>query len=113
MAPKKPSARTRPRRANQKPRRLKPAPRRAAIREAAPAPPPAPRDPEVFEVHQQFIAVMENDRLLSVSAELRGHYLTVMRSLTAKLAVSGKPLSEIVSEMMTEAAPIIFRLMQQ
>jgi hypothetical protein len=78
--------------------------------ETAPLP---PRDLEVFELHRQFIEVMENDRLLTVSAETRGHYLTVMRSLVTKLAIPGKPLSEIISEIMTEAAPLIFRVMQQ
>jgi DNA-binding GntR family transcriptional regulator len=83
---------------------------RSAPRESAQ---PAPHDPEVFEVHRQFVEVMEDGRLLAIGAEMRGHYLTVMRSLTAKLSIPGKPLSEIVSEMMTEAAPIIFKVMQQ
>jgi hypothetical protein len=69
-------------------------------------------DREIFEVHRRFIQVMEGDRLLTVSAETRGHYLTVMRSLTAKLSVPGKPLSEIISEVMSEAAPLIFQVMQ-
>ncbi|HTW86475.1 MAG TPA: hypothetical protein VMD75_00590 [Candidatus Binataceae bacterium] len=72
-----------------------------------------PHDPEIFEIHRRFIQVMEGDRLLTISAETRGHYLTVMRSLTAKLSVPGKPLSEILSEMMSEAAPLIFQVMQR
>lgn len=72
-----------------------------------------PHDPEIFEVHRRFIQVMEGDRLLTISAETRGHYLTVMRSLTAKLSVPGKPLSEILSEIMSEAAPLIFQVMQR
>ncbi len=69
-------------------------------------------DLEIFEVHRRFIQVMEGDRLLTVSAETRGHYLTVMRSLTVKLSVPGKPISEIISEIMSEAAPLIFQVMQ-
>ncbi len=109
MPPKRRTSKTAARVTQRKRTRARSTPRERSH----PEPAPAPRDPEVFEVHQQFIAVMENDRLLTISAETRGHYLTVMRSLTAKLAVPGKPLSEIISEIMTEAAPIIFRVMQQ
>lgn len=84
-------------------------PRKTAHAEPA----PHPHDLEIFEVHRRFIEVMEGDRLLTISAETRGHYLTVMRSLTAKLSVPGKPLSEILSEMMSEAAPLIFQVMQR
>jgi hypothetical protein len=86
--------------------------RTSAPRESPAESTPQPADPEIFEVHRRFIQVMEGDRLLTISAETRGHYLTVMRSLTAKLAVPGKPLSEILSEIMSEAAPLIFRVMQ-
>jgi hypothetical protein len=78
-----------------------------------PDPTSHPHDPEIFEVHRRFIQVMEGDRLLTISAETRGHYVTVMRSLTAKLSVPGKPLSEILSEIMSEAAPLIFQVMQR
>ncbi|MBF6567702.1 MAG: hypothetical protein IVW54_02355 [Candidatus Binataceae bacterium] len=70
------------------------------------------RDREIYELHRLFLQIMEGDRLLTISNETKGHYLTVMRSLTAKLSVPGKPLSEIISEMMAETAPLIFRLMQ-
>ncbi|HUY19533.1 MAG TPA: hypothetical protein VMV15_09925 [Candidatus Binataceae bacterium] len=88
--------------------------RRTSVPRESPAAEPTPQteDLEIFEVHRRFIQVMEGDRLLTISAETRGHYLTVMRSLTAKLAVPGKPLSEILSEIMSEAAPLIFRVMQ-
>jgi hypothetical protein len=35
-----------------------------------------------------------------------------MTSLTEKLAVPGKPLSEIVREIMAEAGPVLFQIMQ-
>ena len=103
-----------PRKRSSKPHTArKPTRTRRRLNDSQGAPAATPRDPEVFEVHRQFIEVMENDRLLAVSLETRGHYLTVMRSLVAKLAVPGKPLSEIISEVMTEAAPLIFKVMQQ
>lgn len=105
MAAKK---RTRKGAAQRKQARSRTTPRKRTVADAT----PLSQDPEVFEVHRRFIEVMEGDRLLTVSAEMRGHYLTVMRSLTAKLAVPGKPLSEIISEVMSEAAPLIFRVMQ-
>jgi hypothetical protein len=105
MAAKKPTLKAT---AHRKKARTRSAPRtRANPDTAAPV-----GDLEIIEVHRRFIEVMEGDRLLTVSTEMRGHYLTVMRSLTAKLSVPGKPLSEILSEVMTEAAPLIFRVMQ-
>ena len=108
MPPKRRSPKTKTRAARSKPTRRPNAPRKRTQPDSAP-----PHDPEVFEVHRQFIEIMENGRLLTISAETRGHYLTVIRSLTAKLSVPGKPLSEIISEMMTEAAPLIFKVMQR
>jgi hypothetical protein len=37
----------------------------------------------------------------------------VMKSLTEKLALPSKPLSEILGEMMAEAGPMIFQAMQR
>jgi hypothetical protein len=71
-----------------------------------------PLDREIYEVHRRFIAVMEDDRLASISAETKGHYLRIMRSLADKLAVPSKPLGEIVGEVMSEAAPLLFQAMQ-
>ena len=73
-----------------------------------------PTDPqarEIFELHRRFIEVMEL-RLTTVEEQTRANYLHVMTSLTEKLAVPGKPLSEIVREMMAEAGPILFQVMQ-
>ncbi len=108
MPPTRRTSKTSARTAKSKPTRVKGVPRKRTQPDS-----PLLHDPEVFEVHRQFIEIMENGRLLTISTEMRGHYLTVMRSLTAKLSVPGKPLSEIVSEMMSEAAPLIFKVMQQ
>ena len=71
-----------------------------------------PKDQEIYEVHRRYIVAME-DRLSSIGDEAKIHYLAVLSSLTDKLAIPGKPLSEVVSEMMAEATPLIFRAMQR
>jgi hypothetical protein len=71
-----------------------------------------PQDQEIFEVHRQFIAAMEA-RLDSISDDTKTNYLRILRSLTGKLALPTKPLSEIVGEMMTEAGPLLFQAMQR
>jgi hypothetical protein len=71
-----------------------------------------PRDKEIFEAHRKYIETMEA-RLETISDDTKMHYLKVLASLTEKLAVPGKPLSEIVGEMMSEAAPLLFQAMQR
>jgi hypothetical protein len=73
-----------------------------------------PTDPQaraIFDVHRRYIEVMEQ-RLSMVEEPTRANYLAVMTALTEKLAVPGKPLSEIVREMMAEAGPMLFQVMQ-
>jgi hypothetical protein len=70
-------------------------------------------DDEIREIHRRYVEVMEGGRLEEISDETKTHYLKVLRSLTDKLAVPGKPLSEVVGEMMTEAAPLLFQAMQR
>lgn len=73
-----------------------------------------PTDPQaraIFEIHRRYIEVME-DRMTMVEEQTRTSYIAVMTSLTEKLAVPGKPLSEIVRELMAEAGPILFQVMQ-
>ena len=72
-----------------------------------------PMDKEIYEVHRRYIQVMENERLATISDESKTHYLRVLKSLTDKLAIPGKPLSEVVGEMMAEAAPLLFQTMQR
>jgi hypothetical protein len=72
-----------------------------------------PMDQEIYEVHRRFIEVMEVERLGSIGAETKAHYLRIMRSLADKLAIPSKPLSEIVGEIMSEAAPLLFQAMQR
>ncbi len=72
-----------------------------------------PTDRAIIDVHRRFVEVMETIRLESISGETKERYLAVMISLTEKLAVPSKPLSEIVSEIMAEAAPFLFQAMQR
>ncbi len=72
-----------------------------------------PKDQEIHEIHLRYVEVMEGERLGSISDESKTHYLRVLTTLTEKLAVPGKPLSEVVGEMMAEAAPLLFQAMQR
>jgi hypothetical protein len=72
-----------------------------------------PTDKEIYEVHRRYIEVMETQRLDSLSDSTKTRYLAVMKSLTEKLAVPSKPLAEIVGEIMSEAAPLLFAAMQR
>jgi hypothetical protein len=71
-----------------------------------------PRDKEIVEAHRKYVTAMEA-RLETISDDTKGHYLKVLVSLTEKLAIPGKPLSEIVGEIMSEAAPLLFQAMQR
>ena len=71
-----------------------------------------PMDQEIYVTHRRYMQVMEEQRLASISGESKTFYLTVLKSLTSKLEVPGKPLSEIMREMMAEAAPLILQVMQ-
>ena len=72
-----------------------------------------PKDQQIVEIHRRYIEVMENERLAVISDETKTHYLRVLKSLTDKLAIPGKPLSEVIGEMMSEAAPLLFQSMQR
>lgn len=71
-----------------------------------------PIDREIYEAHRRFVEVMETHRLGSISAGTKAQYLRIMQSLAEKLAIPSKPLSEIVGEVMSEAAPLLFQAMQ-
>jgi hypothetical protein len=71
-----------------------------------------PKDREIYTVHRRYVEVMEQ-RLPTISDDTKDNYLRVMRTLTEKLATPGKPLSEIVGEIMAEAAPLLFQAMQR
>ncbi|MGB0058797.1 hypothetical protein [Candidatus Binatus sp.] len=72
-----------------------------------------PIDIEIIEVHARFVEVMENVRLETISPEMKLGYLTIMKTLTEKLATPSKPLHEIMGEIMADAGPLIFQAMQR
>ena len=72
-----------------------------------------PTDIAICEVHRRYVEVMETVRLETISAETKQRYLAVITSLTDKLAMPSKLLSEIVGEIMTEAGPLLFQAMQR
>ena len=72
-----------------------------------------PLDAEIYEVHRRFILVMENERLATISDQTKASYIAVFKSLTEKLETPGKPLSEVVGEIMSETAPLLFQVMQR
>ena len=71
-----------------------------------------PMDQEIYDTHRRYLLVMEEQRLSTISGESKTFYLSILKSLTGKLEVPGKPLSEIMREMMAEAAPMIMQVMQ-
>lgn len=72
-----------------------------------------PTDQAIHEIHRRFVEVMETVRLETISPDTKQSYLRVMTALTEKLATPSKPLTEIVGEVMSEAAPLIFQAMQR
>ena len=71
-----------------------------------------PTDVAICEVHRRYVEVMENSRLETLSADTKERYLKILSSLTERLAVPAKPLHEIVGEVMADAGPILFQMMQ-
>ena len=72
-----------------------------------------PIDIEIIEVHARFVEVMESVRLETINPEMKLGYLTIMKTLTEKLAMPSKPLHEIMGEIMADAGPLIFQAMQR
>jgi hypothetical protein len=71
-----------------------------------------PIDQQIYDAHRRYIEVMEEIRLETISIETKEKYLRIIAGVTEKLALPSKPLSEIVGEMMAEAAPFLFQTMQ-
>jgi len=71
-----------------------------------------PIDQQIYEAHRRYLEVMEDIRLGTISIETKEKYLRIISGVTEKLALPSKPLSEIIGEMMAEAAPFLFQTMQ-
>ena len=72
-----------------------------------------PTDLAIVDIHRRFVAAMETIRLETMTPEMKQRYLMVMKSLTEKLELPSKPLTEILGEVMAEAGPFIFQAMQR
>jgi hypothetical protein len=71
-----------------------------------------PMDHEIYLAHRRYVQVMEELRLSTIADDSKTHYLSMLKSLTSKLEVPGKPLSEVMRELMAEAMPLILQVMQ-
>jgi hypothetical protein len=72
-----------------------------------------PTDIAICEAHRRYVEIMENVRLETISPETKERYLAIISTLTEKLAMPSKPLSEILGEIMAEAGPFLFQAMQR
>ena len=66
---------------------------------------------DIVMTHERFCEAMR-ERLSSIEAESLERYFAVLSKLVGKLEEGDKPLSQVMSEMMTEAAPMIMAEMQ-
>ncbi len=69
-------------------------------------------DGDIAMTHERFIAAMEG-RLPEMELETKERYFAVLNSLVGKLETPEKKLSEVLQEMMTEAAAIILQEMNR
>jgi hypothetical protein len=68
-------------------------------------------DRQIVATHRRFVKAMDG-RLGSMSFESKERYFAVLSTLVAKLETNGKPMREVMQEMMTEAASMIFQELQ-
>lgn len=71
-----------------------------------------PKDKQIHDAHRRFLMVMEEQRLVTMNEQTKSSYLAILTSVTDKLEAPGKPLSEVVRDVMVEAAPFLFQTMQ-
>ena len=64
-------------------------------------------DSDIKMTHQRFMHAMES-RLGDMAVETKERYFAVLSALVVKLETPGKPLREILQELMSEAASLIF-----
>ena len=66
---------------------------------------------QIVATHRRFVKAMDG-RLDSMSFDSKERYFAVLSTLVDKLETNGKPMREIMQEMMTEAASVIFQELQ-
>jgi hypothetical protein len=69
-------------------------------------------DGDIRAAHERFRMAMEG-RLSAMRLESKERYFVVLSALVGKLETPGKALSEILQEMMAEAASLIFEEMSR
>jgi hypothetical protein len=65
-------------------------------------------DRQIIATHRRFVKAMDG-RLGDMSFETKERYFAVLSTLVGKLEASEKPIREIVHEMVSEAASLIFQ----
>lgn len=65
-------------------------------------------DSDISAVHRRFLGAMEK-RLPALSVETKERYFAVLSALVGKLETPEKNLREILQEVMSESAAIIFQ----
>ena len=68
-------------------------------------------DRQIVATHRRFVKAMD-ERLGAMSFATKERYFAVLSALAGKLEAPEKPLRDILQEMMTEAASVIFHEMQ-
>ena len=65
-------------------------------------------DSDIRAVHLRFTAAMES-RLPAMSVDTKERYFGVVSALVSKLEDAGKPLRQVLQEIMAEAAGMLFQ----
>jgi hypothetical protein len=69
-------------------------------------------DRQIVATHRRFVKAMDG-RLPDMGADTKERYFAVLSVLVAKLEDAGKPLKEVMQEMVSEAGHMILQEMTQ
>lgn len=69
-------------------------------------------DRQIAATHRRFVKAMDG-RLGDMSADTKERYFAVLSVLVAKLEDAGKPLKEVMHELVSEAGHVILQEMTQ
>ena len=68
-------------------------------------------DRQIVTTHRRFVKAMDG-RLADMSVDSKERYFGVLASLVEKLETNGKPMRDIMREMVAEAGSVILLEMQ-
>jgi hypothetical protein len=68
-------------------------------------------DRQIVATHRRFVKAMDG-RLGTMSVESKERYFAVLSSLVTKLETNGKPMRDVMQEMLSEAANLILQELQ-